>query len=381
MYWLSLLFLSCLLTLGECYQISHSYPGIYTVQVPKGPSVSVVFASKSLLENHTLFKVFSVQLIPPVNITADIPDCRGAAMSEVRLKVNDIPLDTSFAPDICPSENVSLTEEGRVYESVQGVSRIQFQGHLEENLLEPYFKSDSQAYFVTQRGNPRIEYKHSFTTPGLHIVNVPSNTHNARAVVVGGGGGGGGGGVLVLPCFALSAGGGGGGAGGTAFGHVKVRPGKELMVLVGNSGEGGSAQVRGEDGTGSTFLSLSGGGGEGGNAGPFGSGGIGGSGSGPSVEKGGVGSRGVIERGGTGGKPYYHILYSNGRGGSGGSGFGESGSPGEGGLVRVIFEPSSSVADFEHFSIEYQHLAVRCGLFSVSAGGPLHLYRSREDDY
>ncbi|EME25954.1 hypothetical protein Gasu2_17690 [Galdieria sulphuraria] len=363
---------------GEGHRISHSFPGIYTVQVPKGPSVSVVFASKIFIENRTLYKVFSVRLTPPVNITADIPDCRETNLSEIGLKVNDVSLDTNFATNIFTLENLSSREEGRVYESSQGVLRILFQGYLEEGLLEPFFKSDSHAYFVTQVGKPRIEYKYRFDTPGVHTVKVPANVHNARSVVVGGGGGGGG--VVVFPCFAFSVGGGGGGAGGTAFGRVTVRPEKELTVLVGEGGEGGSSQSRGEDGTGSTFLSLFGGGGEGGHAGPYGRGGTGGSGSGPTVEKGGDGSRGGIARGGTGGKPYYDVLYSDGRGGAGGSGFGESGSPGEAGLVSVIFEPSSSRDDLEHFSLEYQQLAVSCGLLSVSAEGPKHLYRTREDE-
>ncbi|GJD09541.1 hypothetical protein Gasu2_37870 [Galdieria sulphuraria] len=368
--------------LGECHQIGYSHPSIYTVQVPRGPDIHVIFGSKVLINNRTLYKVFSTTLVPPVNITADIPDCRESGFEETSLKVNDTLLDPSFVPSLCPPENVSLTE-GRVYESVQGGHRIQFQGYLEESSLEPFLQDDAPASFLTQIGQVRPEVSRSFDSPGLHVVTIPEHVHKARGLVIGGGGGGGAGGSRVTPCSAIPVGGGGGGAGGTAFGDTTVVPGRKQKLFVGKGGDGGNPGYGGTGGESSTFIDLSGGGGRGGNPGSTsgpGSGGAGGSGSGPTVKVGGSGGNGATSRGGSGGKPYEYELYSNGEGGAGGSYFGDVGQPGKNGLVHIVFEPSSSVMDLEHFQEEYEKLAQPCGLFSVIAGGPLHLYESPDDD-
>ncbi|EME30080.1 hypothetical protein Gasu2_07110 [Galdieria sulphuraria] len=158
-------------------KVNHSFPGTYTSS--KTSLCFGWFCSKIVIEDRTLYKVFSVRLTPPMIIPADISDCKETAL------------------------NVS-SREGRVYESVQGISRNLFQGYLEEGLLEPFLDSNPQAYFVTQVGKPRIEYKYSFDIPGVHAVKMPASAHNVRSVVVGDVEGG-------------------GGAGGIAFGGVAVK--------------------------------------------------------------------------------------------------------------------------------------------------------------
>ncbi|EME25795.1 hypothetical protein Gasu2_42650 [Galdieria sulphuraria] len=70
----------------------------------------------------------------------------------------------------------------------------------------------------------------------------------------------------------------------------------------------------------------------------------------------------------------------NGEGGAGGSYFGDIGQPGKSGLVHIIFEPSSSVVDLEHFLTEYEKLAQLCGLFSVIAGVLSYFYETADED-
>ncbi|EME27618.1 hypothetical protein Gasu2_40420 [Galdieria sulphuraria] len=368
--------------LGKCRQISYSYPSTYTVQVPRGPDVHVIFGSKVLLGNRTLYKVFATTVFPPVSITVNIPDCRESGFGETSLKVDDILMNTSFAPELCPQENDPLIEE-RVYESFQGTHRIRFRGYLEENSLEPFFQDEAPASFLTQVGQARPHVFRSYDSPGLYTVTVSAGVHKARGLVIGGGGGGGAGGCsLVTSCSATPVGGGGGGAGGTAFGDTTVAPGDKLKVYVGKGGSGGNPGCGGGDGTFSGFVRLSGGGGRGGNPGSTsgpGSGGTGGGASGRTVKEGGSGSNGAASQGGSGGNPYEYELYNNGEGGIGGSYFGDVGQPGKAGLVHVIFDPSSSVMDIEHFRKEYEKLAQRCGFFSIIAGGLSHLYETPDD--
>jgi hypothetical protein len=368
--------------LGQCYQLSHSYPGIYTVHVPAGPPVTVIFGSKLVQEDRPLYKVFSSRLYPPVNITADIPDCRASGSDETILKVNDIMLDASFAPSLCSLENASSAEE-RLYESLQGNNVVRFQGYLDENSLGRFFHSDSDISFVTQVGHYRGELSSSFSSPGIHTVTVPEGVSSARVLVVGGGGGGGAGGARLYPCYAATVGGGGGGAGGSAFGDIRVTSGDNISFMVGQGGSGGQTGDGGGDGISSLFKSLTGVGGKGGGAGSTngpGQGGRGGGASGPMEKNGANGHNGAASRGGAGGLPYFYDLYKNGAGGAGGSFFGDDGKPGENGLVHIFYNPSASVEDLSRFLAEYKQLAERCGLFSILSEGPMHLYAIGDDD-
>ncbi|GJD07218.1 hypothetical protein Gasu2_15880 [Galdieria sulphuraria] len=280
--------------LGECLQISYSYPSTYIVQVPRGLDVHVVLGSKVLINNRTLYKILSTSLFPPVNIATDIPDCRESGFEETILKANDTLLDTSFIPSLCALENVSLIE-GRVYESVQGGHRIQFQGYLEENSLDRFLQDDAPASFLSQIGQVRPRVYRSFDSFGLHVVTIPEVVHKARCLVIGGGG-----------------------AGGTAFGDTTVAPGDKLKVYVGKGGSGGNLGCGGGDGTFSGFVRLSGGdcrdGNPGSTSGPGSGGTVGGAG-GRTVKEEGSGSNGAASQGGSGGNPYEYELYNNGEGG------------------------------------------------------------------
>jgi len=364
--------------LGQCYKWSYSHPGIHTVHVPAGPPVTLIFGSKLIQEERVLYKVFSSNLYSPINVTADIPDCRTSGSGETVLKVNDITLDTSFAPSFCPSDNHS-SSKARLYESQQGSNIVQFQGYLEENWLERLFHNDSDVSSATQGGHSAVELSSSFAESGSYTVKVPEGVTKARVLVIGGGGGGGSGGA----CGATPVGGGGGGAGGTAFGEVSVNPGEEITFVVGKGGSGGQRGYGGKDGTSSVFGDLTGNGGSGGTSGTTdgpGEGGRGGGATGTNVKDGNSGKYGASSRGGEGGKPHFYELYTNGEGGTGGSFYGDDGQPGSDGLVHIIFEPSASAQDWSHFLAGNEQPAERCGLFTVIAKGPWHMSDISDDD-